>query len=330
MLFIKYRKEGSCHAAFLLNIKKKNFFMWSLQAQVKVWLQKRKRALRFGSCEGSVTVETVLALPIFLCASAGLLMLGSLLLTEAKIQYALTKTADVYAAQKAWESLADSGEQRSQTGQKEKSRDTDSENADSLKAVKGMARALLSAASVQTIFSSVYEASPVDSECIYGGRTGIVLSASVEQKDTVRISAVYRMKIEIPFMGTYSFPKKVSVKQRIFNGYSDGESEEDNVFAEGIVYVTEHGSVYHTSLSCSHISLRISGGEVGRILAEKKYHACDKCIDDGEVPSVMYVTKYGDKYHSSLACSGLRRTVKAIPRNEAEGMRMCSRCAAKK
>lgn len=95
------------------------------------------------------------------------------------------------------------------------------------------------------------------------------------------------------------------------------------------MYVTEHGSVYHTSLSCSHICLRISGGNVERILKEKKYHACDKCIDDEEAPPVLYVTRYGDKYHSSLSCSGLKRTVRTIPKEEAEGMKMCSRCAAK-
>ena len=95
-----------------------------------------------------------------------------------------------------------------------------------------------------------------------------------------------------------------------------------------VVYVTEHGSVYHTSLSCSHICLRIDGDSVKKILQEDKYQACDKCMDNGKIPSVLYVTRYGDKYHSSLGCSGLKRTVKAIPRDEAEGMRMCSRCAA--
>ena len=86
MLFIKYRKGNSCHAIRV--VVKIIIFMRSLQARVKVWLQKRKGALRFASCEGSVTVETVLVLPIFLWAAAGLLMLGNLLMTEAKIQYA--------------------------------------------------------------------------------------------------------------------------------------------------------------------------------------------------------------------------------------------------
>ena len=80
--------------------------MRSLQAQVEAWLQKRKGALRFVSCEGTATVETALALPLFLCAAVGLLMLGNLLLTEAKIQYALSRTADMYAVKMALDNVA--------------------------------------------------------------------------------------------------------------------------------------------------------------------------------------------------------------------------------
>lgn len=330
MLFIKYRKGNSCHAIRV--VVKIIIFMRSLQARVKVWLQKRKGALRFASCEGSVTVETVLVLPIFLWAAAGLLMLGNLLMTEAKIQYALSKTADVYAARKAMESFR----KDSSDGRKTESGQAGGKVAgtgDVSRKVKDMARSMLTTAGLQAIFSSVYEESPVDSSCLSGGRAGIVLSASLsgDEKEMVEINAVYCLKIDIPFVGTYSFPKKAAVTQRIFSGYTEGKGSGDGSGKEGsgVVYVTEHGSVYHTSLSCSHICLRISGGNVERILKEKKYHACDKCIDDEEAPPVLYVTRYGDKYHSSLSCSGLKRTVRTIPKEEAEGMKMCSRCAAK-
>lgn len=329
MLFIKYRKGNSCHA--LLVVIKIIIFMRSLQAQVKTWLQKKKGALCFASCEGSVTVETVLVLPVFLWATAGLLMLGNLLLTEAKIQYALSKTADVYAVQKAMESFQKDSSDRRQLSGREAGKIT--ETGDTSQKIKDMARSMLSTAGLQAIFSSVYEDSPVDSRCLSGGRAGIVLWASLseDEKELVEINARYSFKINIPFVGTYSFPKKASVTQRIFSGYTEAEGDGDGFGQEGsgIVYVTEHGSVYHTSLSCSHICLRINGGNVKRILKEKKYHACDKCIDDGEIPSVLYVTRYGDKYHSSLSCSGLKRTVRTIPKEEAEGMKICSRCAAK-
>ena len=60
MLLTKYIEKGNGHVAQLMNIIPKKIFKRSLQAQKESWQQKRKRALRFASCTGSVTVETAL------------------------------------------------------------------------------------------------------------------------------------------------------------------------------------------------------------------------------------------------------------------------------
>ena len=349
MFLTKYIEKGNGHVAQLMNIIPKKIFKRSLQAQKESWQQKRKRALRFASCTGSVTVETALVLPVFLCVLCGLMLLGSLLLTEARIQYALARTADVYAAQYAVERLADNqgGSGSSSTGSGSLSAGqagssgsgggsgspsaSQTGSASLSEKVRGLADGLLQKAGLQAVFHSVYEETSMDEICIRGGRAGIRLSVSSqgEEDATVKVSASYRLKIGIPFVGEYSFARQAQSMQRVFCGYvehGDGKTEADS---QGVVYVAEHGSVYHTSLSCTHICRRISGSSVDRILSGKKYQACDKCIHEGERPSVLYVTPYGEKYHSSLSCSGLKRTVKAIPKEEAEGMRMCSRCAAR-
>lgn len=349
MLLTKYIEKGNGHVAQLMNIIPKKIFKRSLQAQKESWQQKRKRALRLASCTGSVTVETALVLPVFLCVLCGLMLLGSLLLTEARIQYALARTADVYAAQYAVERLADNqgGSGSSSTGSGSLSAGqagssgsgggsgspsaSQTGSASLSEKVRGLADGLLQKAGLQAVFHSVYEETSMDEICIRGGRAGIRLSVSSqgEEDATVKVSASYRLKIGIPFVGEYSFARQAQSMQRVFCGYVEHGDGKTGADSQGVVYVAEHGSVYHTSLSCTHICRRISGSSVDRILSGKKYQACDKCIHEGERPSVLYVTPYGEKYHSSLSCSGLKRTVKAIPKEEAEGMRMCSRCAAK-
>lgn len=318
MLYLEYRNKTSSHVISYLNkFHIKNKFMRSLQAQGKAWQQKKTGTPRFVSCKGAVTVEAVLVVPIFLSVMCGLLMMGTLLLTEAKIQYALTRTADIYAAQKAVEKITVIQKNRKKN---------DLEKSE--KEIGKWADILWKTANLQVIFSSVCDASVMIENSIVGGRKGIAITSFVdEEKETVEIIAVYRLKIEVPFINYFSFFRKISAQQRIYGGYVEQGAEKDST-AGDIVYVTENGSVYHTSLSCTHICLHISGSGVEKLLSQKKYQPCEKCISETEQLSSLYITKYGDKYHSTLNCSGLKRTVKTIAKEEAKGMRMCSRCAA--
>ena len=102
-LKIKKLKHCCKFSRNIILIKNKNR---SLQAQAAEWKQKIKRASGFASCdssEGSATVETVLVLPIFLCAMTVFLMMGQSIVTEGKIQHAVTQTAHICADQKALE-----------------------------------------------------------------------------------------------------------------------------------------------------------------------------------------------------------------------------------
>ena len=59
---------------------------------------------------------------------------------------------------------------------------------------------------------------------------------------------------------------------------------------------------------------------------QEKYHPCDKCVH-GSAASQVYLTDYGNRYHNSLSCSGLKRTVYAIPVSEAVGKGACTKCS---
>lgn len=97
------------------------------------------------------------------------------------------------------------------------------------------------------------------------------------------------------------------------------------------VYVAVTGKVYHTDPSCTHLKLSIrevNARTVGQLRNKNggKYHACERC-HSGSTGSV-YITGEGNRYHSSLSCSGLKRTVEEVSQEDCD-LRPCRKCAGK-
>lgn len=126
---------------------------------------------------------------------------------------------------------------------------------------------------------------------------------------------------------------KVTCRARVRAWEGDTEQERKSGTYEEMVFVTEHGEVYHTSSSCRHLSVTISAGSRGRISSMRnadgeRYHACEKCVGAGAVNELLYVTSSGNRYHNSLECSGLKRSVRLVKKSEASGYPVCSTCQA--
>ncbi len=114
------------------------------------------------------------------------------------------------------------------------------------------------------------------------------------------------------------------------NGSSIQGEDQEETEKEEMVYVTTTGTVYHKDENCTHIKLSIKtvSLEQAKGLRNKsggKYHACERCGRGAE--GSVYITEYGDRYHSSLGCSGLKRSVVKIPLSQAKDRRACSKCS---
>ena len=54
------------------------------------------------------------------------------------------------------------------------------------------------------------------------------------------------------------------------------------------------------------------------------YYPCESCGDSNG--QTVFITSYGTRYHSTLACNKLRRTVQAVPISEVGDRGACSKC----
>lgn len=165
---------------------------------------------------------------------------------------------------------------------------------------------------------------------IDGGSSGLSCLTSWYHPDTGEIHVNVSYKVRLPFPGFLNLGtrQKEQFVIKAWTGYQKLEMEDED---GRIVYVTDGGSVYHTNYQCTYLQLSIrfvpSSGLTGmRNLSGGKYHACEKCVH-GRTMAGVYITNNGGKYHNSLNCSGLKRSIRAVKKSEVSGMGVCSRCS---
>lgn len=105
--------------------------------------------------------------------------------------------------------------------------------------------------------------------------------------------------------------------------WTEKTKNEDDAY----VYVTETGDVYHSSRTCYHIKLAIT--QIDKGLLKKSYEnllPCELCASGKYTDGCIYITETGNKYHYSVACSGLKRTVMRVRRKDVGNLSPCSNC----
>lgn len=156
------------------------------------------------------------------------------------------------------------------------------------------------------------------------GDSGLVQDELVQLVYPARVSPV------VPIL---SYPGTTIVSccyMRAWTGY-DVEQRAEGEGEEVYVYITENGSAYHTLRNCTHLTLSITLAaekeiETLRNASGGRYSPCERCGGSGS--GIVYITKEGNRYHNTIECSGLKRTVRCVPLSEAGGRTPCGRCAA--
>ena len=147
------------------------------------------------------------------------------------------------------------------------------------------------------------------------------------------IDLVKRYRIDVPFdlSGAYDPFAIDRVRVRAFTGYDNSKHCHGHDDApEEMVYVTEYGSVYHRSLGCSHLNLNVRSVAYDSISNERsndgsRYYACEYCCPHGAKPASVYITDDGNRYHSTLSCGALKRTVNEVALSQTS-LPACKEC----
>lgn len=269
----------------------------SLQVQKPKEKKGKIRALLFASSKGSLTIEAALLLPLFLLIISSIMYFLVIFNLQMNIQSRLENTArDISKAAYLTEDLK--------------------------------------------IFNYVYlRSSMMNSEVkeminnsnILGKSEGIHFYESefFNQEGILDLVTTYEMVIPFIPEKIISFPCVQRARIRTWIGKNiDGEDMQGGE----TVFVTPTGTVYHRNRDCSHLKLSISEKRFKDIHTLRnnqggKYYRCSLCGEEFHSPNdIVYVTSEGDCWHSSVHCSGLKRTILEIDISEVGTKSACSRC----
>lgn len=245
----------------------------------------------------SLTVEAALVFPLFLFAVTGFLYLFLLLQLKVEVGRALTD---------AGKELAVSAE-------------------------------LLEPGEGSSLLSVLYGKQKLDrylsgraaGGIVKGGYQGISLLESHLDAENAVLTLRADYRVVLPPGLSWFHPVRVAQSRtvRCWVGFRGRESA--GTKGEEVVYVTEYGTVYHRSLECRHLKLSIR--QVGKEEVEAlrngdggKYYPCERCRKSDS--AFVYITAEGNRYHESLSCSGLSRSIRTVRISETGGLPPCSVC----
>lgn len=251
-----------------------------------------QRRASVSGLNGSMTIEAALTIPIFLFAVLCLIYLLEIQTIELRI-----KAAAQEAAKQAAEDI--------------------------------IIVPILNTYSLQQDIIENIGSERLERSIIEGGSGGIQCWTSYYNSvnEEVIVKVNYKIKLPVPGFLNLDIKKNVELKVKAWTGQVEHEDSDD----EEIVYVTDTGSVYHTNYQCAYLQLSITFLPSSSLIDVRNesggiYQPCEKCVH-GQAMAGVYITKYGTKYHNSLSCSGVKRSIRAVKKSDVIGMGGCVKCA---
>ena len=263
----------------------------------------------------SLTAEASVAFPVFFFAVVYLIQMFSVLraelvIAEAGISSARETAAYSYVAERL----------------------ADGENAVAETLLEIFDQKIVQDVALTTVFYVRCDKEVLEQARVAQGLGGIWVNTS-EAGDKTKAEIYYRVK---PADVLTKSKGKYYVMRLVYRNWTgeggtraaDGGGQEGN----NIVYMTEHGRVYHLRRDCSYIKIDVEAVLSERVGTKRnssgaKYYACEFCDPVLYPGKQVYITEYGTRYHAFSTCSAIKRNVKECDLEEAKKTYpACSRC----
>ena len=306
----------------------------------------RKKGLHKGFIRGSLTLEAALVLPIFFTIVYAMLYFVQVLILQDTLHNYATKVCREVSSYGIISNylMMEEGTYQVSMRKAEEAIKPESETSFATEIfteleLESIFGTLLDSLYLKEQMSEYLKGNPLMNKCIERGFSGISFfgSSVYDEDECVTIKMQYELKLPILKNFLPTFPVVQKVRIRSFNGHAvPSKLNHKEPTDKEMVYVTEHGSVYHTNPNCTHINIYIQSLSSDLIYSARnqngaKYYKCEYCFKGSqELPQVVYVTKTGTCFHKSTACQSLTRNVTYVPLEEVSHLRECNRCSAYK
>lgn len=279
------------------------------------------KQIRNNQYAGSMTLEAAILLPLFLFFMITIFSFMDMLYFYGTVEqrlHQIAKKMAVYApaAGLAAETFTGNMENGGSNGEHED--------------IGGIAAAMLGSQYIKNSLINGLTQQELRSSGVVGGSGGLSFAYSrvMTEGDVIDLVVSYDIEPRNNFFFLPAYPVLNRCRVHAWTGY-DISSDGVNDTGERMVYITETGSVFHLTSTCTYLDLSIRPVTSSELALYRNqgggiYNRCELC-GDGE-SEIYFITDYGECYHTSLICSGLKRTVMQIPISQAEERSACSRC----
>lgn len=271
-------------------------------------LFRKRTSLSASLKKAEITVEVSIILPLFISACLSVLFFAELFRLEVKVDEALFNCAKIYAqyggllGKREIESniLIDAG-------------------------INGIGKYEAEKFVINELGENYLEKS-----ILANGKNSFSFANSSISSEYIDLIVTYNVKFPVPFFNLPKIPIVQRCRYHAWSGKNKKEiTEQEN---QEIVYVTPNGTVYHKSINCTYIKFQIEKISYSTVKDRRnssggKYYPCEKCLKNTSVSEKVFITKTGTRYHNSVTCSELKRTINEIKLSEAEKKyKPCNRC----